>query len=486
MGISWEKLLCKETLVEKEKTPSSWVDYPMDPVEQDYREIVSSVSFRRLQDKAQIYQLSRGDFVRTRLTHSIEVSTVAKQLGIMMIYNDKWNHIPAFRDMPVEQARAIPTVLACAGLLHDMGNPPFGHEGEYAIGKWFRDQFMRDDFTYFGKPIREVLSPQEVADLENFEGNAQVVRMLAKCRFPSREQEANITFATMSTLLKYPVSSVEMDHANPDLRVHKFGFYKSEEQLVRRIRRETGLDLPGEPHARNPLTYLLEAADDIAYIASDVEDAVSKHTISIDQLVRFMHQKIDALPAEGDETHQLQVMTVTGILNNLEMRLQNADEDGKVAAFHGWTNYLRNWLMYVAAGSFVANWESIMSGTYQGDLLEGSLHKYTVEIMKGEMYANVYPKLGSIHVAAHTVLTDLVSRFAPAVIYWDTPQEVEFVNLTYLNIIPDDLREAYLLEKTDDETYNLYLRFRMVCDFISSLTDGNALELYKKYNAFSY
>ena len=489
MVLSWSTLLCADTLAEKEATPSSWVDYPMDPFEQDYREIVSSASFRHLQDKAQVYQLGKGDFVRTRLTHSLEVSTVAKQLGIMMIYNKKWNHIPAFSNMPVEYARTIPTVLACAGLLHDMGNPPFGHEGEKAIGSWYANHFRADDFTFFGRLIREVLSEQMKTDLCNFEGNAQVIRMLSKCRFPSEEQEANVSYATISTLIKYPVSSVEMRKDAEDMRLHKFGYYLSEQELVREIRRKTGMELEQEPYARNPLTYLLEAADDIAYVASDLEDALSQGTITIPQLIAFMEQEIDALPEDGDEMHQMQMLTVKGILNNLTMRLEKSDKTddrAQIEVFQKWTNYLRNWLMYVTAGSFVANWESIMDGTFRGDLLKGSQHKYTVKILKSEMYTNVYPRLAQMHLTSFNILTDLMNRFGDAVIYWDTDAEPDYLRQAYIDMLPRRLKNAYLCEKGTDEAYNLYLRFRMVTDFIASMSDGYAMSLYRKLNAFSY
>lgn len=481
MKISWNKLLCDETLAAKEKTPSSWVDYPMDPFEQDYREIVNSVSFRHLQDKAQVFYMSKGDFVRTRLTHSLEVSTVAKQLGIMLIYNEKWNKVEAFRDLTVDQARTVPTVLACAGLLHDMGNPPFGHEGESTIGSWFEKHLSKNSFEFFGKPIRDVLTYEMQKDLCNYEGNAQVIRMLAKCRYPSEEQEANVTFATMSTLVKYPVSVTEMDKNSDDLRVHKFGYYLSEKELVKRIRRETGLEIEGEKHARNPLTYLLEAADDIAYVASDIEDAVAKKTISIGQLIAFMKEKIAELPEGENEMEKMRILTVEGILNNLEMRIdacKNSEND-RIMAFHKWTNYLRNWLMYVTAGSFVKNWETIMDGTYREDLLEESYHKYTVQILKREMRENVYPKIRENVITASTIVDGLLNKFAEAVIYYDTERKLGFVDKTLVELIPQRLRTSYEMEKTGDQAYNLYLRFRMVTDFIASMTDGYAKDYFR-------
>ena len=487
MKLNWEKLLCSKTLAEKEKMPSSWVDYPQDPFEQDYREITSSLSFRRLQDKAQVYQMEKGSFVRTRLTHSLEVSTIAKQLGLMMIYNDKWNKIPALNALTPDNARAIPTVLACAGLLHDLGNPPFGHEGEHCIGHWIYEHLQQDSFAFCGKPVREMLGEDLCRDLYHFDGNAQTIRILSKCRFLTAGQEANVSYATVSTLIKYPITSAKRDRDSQDARAHKFGYYVSEQDLVNQIRTATGMALPEEPLARNPLTYILEAADDIAYVASDIEDGVSKNTISIPQIVAFMEKEISKLPTEGDEMHQLQLLTVEGALSNLKSRLAECegDESLEMEAIHKWTMYLRNWLMYVSASSFVKNADAIMDGTYTEDLLMTSHHRFTVEILKKEMKKNVYPRLSDVHLAANTVIRGLMDQFMNAVIYWDTDQKMDRILEAAIDIIPQQYKTVYFKEKQADEGYNLYLRFRMVLDFISSMTDGDALQLYKKLMAVS-
>lgn len=143
--MEWKKLLSLERQVAKEKEPSQFDRYPIDEVEKDYQAIISSAAFRRLQDKTQVFPLDKSDFVRTRLTHSIEVSTIARQLGIM-ITEDKTDYLPAEFKNNAFFVRNIPIVLSCAGLLHDIGNPPFGHFGEVVIGEWFQKEFQKDEF----------------------------------------------------------------------------------------------------------------------------------------------------------------------------------------------------------------------------------------------------------------------------------------------------------------------------------------------------
>ena len=147
--MNWEALLSTQKLGNDEKEPEEFSRYPMNEFEKDYNKIVSSSAFRRLQDKTQVFPLDKSDFIRTRLTHSIEVSTVARQLGIMLSKN-RTQYRPA--DINAEAAEGISSVLLCAGLLHDLGNPPFGHFGETTIGDWFKKHL--DDIRYKKKPLR--------------------------------------------------------------------------------------------------------------------------------------------------------------------------------------------------------------------------------------------------------------------------------------------------------------------------------------------
>ena len=155
--MEWAKLLSTEKLSSEPPEPDSFKEYPINAFEKDYSRIVSSAAFRRLQDKTQVFPLDKSDFIRTQ-------------------------YKPTDIAVP-EDAEAIASVLLCAGLLHDLGNPPFGHFGETVIGDWFKENL--DHVKYKGRPLRSWLSEQMIADLENFEGNAQALRILLKAKHGS-------------------------------------------------------------------------------------------------------------------------------------------------------------------------------------------------------------------------------------------------------------------------------------------------------------
>lgn len=192
----------------------------------------------------------------------------------------------------------IPLILSCAGLLHDLGNPPFGHFGEVIIGEWFTKQLNKDDFRFKGTPIKDLFNDQMKKDLCHFEGNAQAFRLLSKARLNSNGHNPNLTYAVINTLIKYPANSSEINSDSEDIRIHKAGYFLSEQPLFEEVRSETGVfDVAQkDSHARYPLTYLLEAADDIAYATSDLEDALKKRMFTIHEFTKYVTDSLEKLP----------------------------------------------------------------------------------------------------------------------------------------------------------------------------------------------
>lgn len=253
--MKWEKLLCDERLYQEPAEDKALEDYPIDYLEKDYNKIVSGVAFRRLQDKTQVFPLDKSDFVRTRLTHSVEVSTIARQLGIMISKNKTRYR----REEITARSEEISSTLMCAGLLHDLENPPFGHFGETVIGEWFQNNLGK--LKYYpqnatdGVPVKEILSEQMVSDLEHFEGNAQTLRILLSAR---NGGDINVSPSVISTLVKYTINSLNFDPKSEKIHEHKMGYYCSEKTVFNEIVEKLGTKDSSGAVCRHPLAFFLE------------------------------------------------------------------------------------------------------------------------------------------------------------------------------------------------------------------------------------
>ena len=272
--MNWNQLLCPERI--RSITKSTTNRDLRTEFEKDYHRITGSAAFRRLQDKTQVFPLDKSDFIRTRLTHSLEVSSFAKSLGQNV--GEKIISGNLDPNFGLRQKEDICAILQCAGLIHDIGNPPFGHFGETAIQDWFKSNLKK--LTFKGKPIEDLLNEQMKQDFYNFEGNTQALRVVSKLHFLVDEHGMNLTKALLATIIKYPGSSLEIDKKSGNIKTKKMGYLYAEKDLFEDIEQSTGTN-----KARHPLTYLLEAADDIAYKTADMEDSIKKNCITYSQLL---------------------------------------------------------------------------------------------------------------------------------------------------------------------------------------------------------
>lgn len=484
--MEWKNLLTQTRLVEEEKEPEAFKDFYISPFERDYERIVSSAAFRRLQDKTQVFPLSKSDFVRTRLTHSIEVSTIAKQLGIMCFQNTSARlNVPIdFDEADEERLKSkrvgdIEAVLSCAGLLHDLGNPPFGHVGEEIIRDWFKDNLKN---VYLRKsdleePVSEMLDAKHIADLENFEGNAQAFRILSKARHQS---EINLPYSILSALIKYPTRCDETGEA---VIRHKIGCYQAEEKTFMQIAGAVGTINAEQKVIRHPLAYIVEAADDIAYMTADLEDAVKSGVVSVDELLVYFRNTYVPLAEKRQEPPQ-HIARTKEIIDKLE-DINKAEED-KAKVMSQWGTYLRKWLMYVVCWRFSKNYHDILNGTFEHDLFYDNNHSLTAKLLKKAMGEFVFDSRVIIEpeVSAQTILTFLLDKFVPALIRFDgngkmTTQDKKVITLVSQTYI-DDYKKAVKCDAITDEGELLYRRILIATDFISGMTDGYAKALYKK------
>ena len=217
--MNWNTLLCKERIRSYQKSTISR-DLRTE-FEKDYHRIIGSASFRRLQDKTQVFPLDKSDYVRTRLTHSLEVSSFAKSLAQNV--GEKIIQEKKDCDFTWKNKEDISNILQCAGLLHDIGNPPFGHFGETTIRDWFKNNLHKLEFK--GKKLNEYLEPQMMEDFYHFEGNAQALRLVTKLHFLVDENGMNLTKALLATIIKYPVSSLEINKKSGNIKKKKWDIF---------------------------------------------------------------------------------------------------------------------------------------------------------------------------------------------------------------------------------------------------------------------
>lgn len=486
MTMEWKNLLSQARLYSEKKEPEEFATYYISPFEGDYERIASSAAFRRLQDKTQVFPLSKSDFVRTRLTHSIEVSTIAKQLGIMCFQNTSdYQHPPIDSDenddeqLKVKRVSDIEAILSCTGLLHDLGNPPFGHVGEIIIREWFANRLSNLDIYRQGQkyPITEIISKPQAMDLKSFEGNAQSLRILSKARYQS---EINLPFSIISTLIKYPTRVTEIDST---VIRHKIGCYQAEESTFLQIAKEVGTVRDDGKVVRHPLTYLLEAADDIAYITADLEDAVKSGIVSVDELLNYFYETYQELGERNEESQQ-HINRTKEVIDELKSLNSTGIDKTKVMSI--WRSYLRKWLMYVVCWRFSKDYDKILAGDYVEDLFYNNNHSLTVKLLKNAMNNYVFNSriIVEPEISAQTIINFLLDKFVPAVIRFDSDERMTIQDKKVITLISPNYIDDYFKTKKSDHITNdgdlLYQRIMIAIDFISGMTDGYAKTLYRK------
>ncbi|TMI94625.1 MAG: dNTP triphosphohydrolase [Bacteroidetes bacterium] len=439
----WKKYLDPKRF--RERTTFSKSD-GRDAFENDYSRLISSAPIRRLQDKTQVFPLENSDFIRTRLTHSLEVSSIARSIGksIEVKLEDK---------IPKDLFGQIPSLLATAGLIHDLGNPPFGHFGEVAIQQFFRKFFESGNLT---------LSDQEKKDFIYFDGNAQTFRILRRLYFLVDENGYNLSFPLLSTIIKYPGSSISgnipKEH-RAHIKYKKFGHFVTEEKDYKIIDSHLGLN-----SNRHPLTYILEASDDIAYMAADIEDGVKLGIITFD----IIRDVFDSLT----DKHLIEM------LDKDYESLKNTDVDRVNIAIQRFRIMTQRLLIESIIEEFVEHYDSIMNGSYPHELLTNCKLSEIKECF-GKLLAVIlkHKKIINIELAGWNVVQGLLKEYIPACLTDEFKKGSKTREGRLYLTVSSSYR--YLFENFTPYPNNIYNRLRLIVDFISGMTDNYALQLYQ-------
>lgn len=442
--------------------------------EKDYHRIIGSASFRRLQDKTQVFPLDKSDFIRTRLTHSLEVSSFAKSLGQNIgeqILADRLD--PEFTPGMKED---ICHILQCAGLIHDIGNPPFGHFGEIAIREWFMRNLPA--LTYHGEILEEFLDSRMCQDFYHFEGNAQALRLVSKLHFLVDEHGMNLTYALLGSILKYPVSAEEMDPDSEDISRKKMGYYLADREIFEEIQRETGTK-----GRRHPLSFILEAADDIAYKTADIEDAYVKGFVSYNRLLRELRE----MEAEMDDTGKEALHPARRLETYYRRGEEKGVPDPEEYAVKNWIVRMQSFLIGCASGGFISHYGAIMEGTYKKDLFAGTGAEKLMELLGDLADRAVFTSeaIFRMEVTEAAILEYLMDRFVSAAIKYDDPAaELDSIETRMIHFISGNYKSTYHHEaRGKGEKERLYLRLLLATDYICGMTDSYAKRLYQELKA---
>jgi dGTPase len=409
--LKWEQLLSAKRirlLFETVESHKSEADLRSE-FQRDYDRSLFSTPVRRLQDKAQVFPLEPHDSVRTRLTHSLEVSNVARGLAASIApWLAEGGHLADGDDKTLVEQRkhSIELIAATCGLIHDLGNPPFGHSGEEAIRQWFRER-PEAFFAEFDAVPTPGLRDQLRQDFLNFEGNAQTLRIVSRLQVLADFYGLNLTCGTMSAACKYIAPAGEADRNSPAHEKKKPGFFTSEHDLIEKVRHETGTK-----GVRNPITYLVEAADDIVYSTVDIEDGVKKGVVAWE----VVRERLKKEPGSDDPILKEVLRRTEEYLERAKPPLEG--RDGAEATSQIFRTFAINETVPAVVQALKDNSQAIMAGEFHEQLITKSPAARLIEACKAiarECIFRVDAGILEREIAGRKVIHDLMDCFCEGV-----------------------------------------------------------------------
>ena len=437
--MNWEQLLSLQRYGDKTKRLRKEQDETRLGFEVDYDRIVFSAAFRSLQDKTQVIPFSKTDFVHTRLTHSLEVSVVARSIGRLAGKAILEKH-PHLSEIHAYQSNDFGAIVAAAALAHDIGNPPFGHSGEKAIGHFFSDGA--------GAHYKAELNALEYEDLCKFEGNANGFKIVSQS-MEGAPGGLRLSAATLGAYMKYPKASLP-HKPTQHVADKKFGFYQAQATDFNMLAQDLGLTSKAGTYYRHPLAYLVEAADDICYTIIDFEDGINLGWISesyaLEYLINLVKDSIDKKTYAS--------------LKHTPQRM----------------SYLRalaiNSLIKDAVAIFLKNEEAILSGSFPHALLDKSKYAAQIDDIISLSVEKVYhsPEVLQKEIVGYKVITTLLDAFTTAAVH-EFKGQADAYDQLILRLVPNGT--PFISDTLYDTLLNA------TC-YVASLSDGKAMELSKK------
>lgn len=420
-------------------------DQPRSPFQRDFDRIIYSPSFRRLADKTQVFPLPLDDHVHSRLTHSLEVSTVGRSLGTLV-----GRRLGERGRLPEGlEPRDVGDCVAAACLAHDLGNPPFGHVGEKAIQEFFA---RHADAAWFA-----ALGVREQQDLLRFEGNAQGFRLAAHVARPASRHGLDLACATLGALVKYPCASDAVVEKGGASR-RKHGIHAAEDERFAGVAATLGLRPVDGARAwtRHPLAFLTEAADDIAYVVIDLEDGLRLKQVPTATFVDLLRPLVQGYPVAADLDGAAPADRET--MFELAGRLRTAAVDR---------------LVQEVVEAFVAHEDELLAGTFDRALVKVIPSAEPLAAVREADFRLCYTARDVLKmelsgsVAIQGVLEALV----------DATRDLETAGPDRARIRSRHLSRTFL--RLDDDA-PLYERLLRITDFVSGMTDNYVIRLFRE------
>jgi dGTPase len=455
--------------------------YPMRDLdiscESDRGRILSAPALRRLQKKTQVFPLELNAAVRSRLTHSLEVSQNARYIAKTIIKKSKDEHFfDELEDIFISTAEMT-------SLLHDIGNPPFGHFAEVAINEWMEKKaiVIYDKVVKEDSPLKKLLKK----DLCSFDGNAQAIRVITKL------QRLNLSYTQIASVLKYTRGAYEDKPKKDDEYSYlkkKPGFYYSEKDIKEKVCEALEIS----EGCRFPITYVMEAADDISYLNADIEDAVDKGILSFDDIYTLIKNECERV----GENYLLELIE--------EFYTKAKTKESEPYQFNLFLTLTRarltHGLVTYVSELFLKHHQDIFDGKFNSALLEYDKNsKYTkaIEVLQNISIANIYNNkdIQTLELKGHKILSSLLEIYS-ALLKLDSKEFIKLVEgkriscylsqrlikrLSAKHIVA--YKDAIKDLDNDFEIQEWYYRARLIIDYISGMTDDYAQEEYKTLNA---
>lgn len=470
----------KKITTDREINPFDNLDYS---IESDRGRIFSAPAFRRLQKRTQVFALELNASIRTRLTHSLEVAQTARFIAKTILAKLKKEGLATYGLEELENA--FVSTAEMTSLLHDIGNPPFGHFAEQTINKWMREKALPIlDKLAMDTPEAQWLKNIVSEDICNYDGNAQAIRVISKL------QRLNLSYTQTLSVLKYTRGAYAMKPPKDDPLSYlkkKPGFYYSERLFIEKVQQTLGV----ETGHRFPITYIMEAADDISYLTADLEDAVEKGILNLDQVYELIKK---ACETEGE--HYL--------LEIIEDRYRQAKENDEPYQFNMFFTLIKaklvTSLVFHVADIYLRNHEAIFDGHFNCALLDydrESKYYKAVKILEKLSAKHIYQnkEVQTLELQGYTIVNTLLDLYKPilelgaddfAALLRDEKIEC-FIAMRLIRRISSKQIVAYkndvkLLDSEDKETFKIlewYYRVRLITDYISGMTDDFALNEYQ-------